>query len=128
MAVFTGKDLAEKIAASGEDLPSSIGRIHHWAREGLLTPVGEKHPGTGRKRLYDDEALNTALVLNELAKWGVGIGQTNQAYFHSAFTLAKDAAQTVKQQALDGVVVFLSINRGSSLGDPLAILTETSKL
>ena len=124
MAAFTAKDLAEKIAPSAEDVPSTIERIRHWTREGLLTPVGERNPGTGHKRRYDEEAVHTSLILNELAKWGVGIGQTNQAFFHAAFLLAKEAAKTIKQKELEGVVIFLSINRGSSLGNPVAYLTE----
>ena len=51
------RDLAEKIAPSAEDLPSTIERIRHWTREGLLTPVGERNPGTGHKRRYDEEAV-----------------------------------------------------------------------
>lgn len=125
MAALTAKDLAETIAGSDADLSSSMERIRHWTREGLLAPIGERNPGTGRRRLYDEESLNTALILNELAKWGVGIGQTNQSFFHAAFLLAKDAAKTIRQKELDGIVVFLSINRGSSMSNPLASLTET---
>ena len=72
--------------------------------------------------------MHTSLILNELAKWGVGIGQTNQAFFHAAFLLAKEAAKTIKQKELDGAVIFLSINRGSSLGNPVSISHRDPKL
>ena len=38
------------IASKDEDISSSMERIRHWTGEGLLTPIGEKNPGTGRKR------------------------------------------------------------------------------
>ena len=45
-------------------------RIRHWTREGLLSPAGEKNPGTGRARLYDEAAFRKARVLNSLTECG----------------------------------------------------------
>jgi len=46
-------------------------RVRHWTREGLLSPVGEKNPGTGRSRLYDDSMVRKARALNSLTECGV---------------------------------------------------------
>ena len=43
--------------------------------------------------------MYTALILNELANWGLGIRQTNQSYFREAFELAKQAAKTIDDKA-----------------------------
>jgi DNA-binding transcriptional MerR regulator len=48
-------------------------RVRHWTREGLLSPVGEKNPGTGRARLYDESAFRKARVLNSLTESGVTV-------------------------------------------------------
>lgn len=48
-------------------------RVRHWTREGLLEPAGDKHPGTGRARLYDESALRKAKVLNSLTECGVTV-------------------------------------------------------
>ncbi len=38
-------------------------RIRNWTREGLLEPVGEKNPGTGKVRRYPESALIDAALL-----------------------------------------------------------------
>jgi DNA-binding transcriptional MerR regulator len=48
-------------------------RVRHWTQEGLLSPAGEKNPGTGRARLYDESALRKARVLNSLTECGVTV-------------------------------------------------------
>ena len=52
------------------------------------------------------------------------MGRRTKHSFMPLFFLAKDAAKTIKQKELEGAVIFLSINRGSSLGNPVAYLTE----
>jgi hypothetical protein len=123
---FTSKELAQiiSIASKDDDISSSMERIRHWTGEGLLTPIGEKNPGTGRKRFYDREGMYTALILNELANWGLGIRQTNQSYFREAFELAKRAAKTIDDKAWADIEVILIINRDSALENPKASLFE----
>jgi len=48
-------------------------RVRHWTREGLLSPAGDKNPGTGRARLYDESAVRKARALNSLTECGVTI-------------------------------------------------------
>jgi DNA-binding transcriptional MerR regulator len=48
-------------------------RVRHWTREGLLSPAGEKNPGTGRVRLYDESAFRKAKVLNSLTECGLTV-------------------------------------------------------
>jgi hypothetical protein len=126
---LTGKEIAERIAASDADIASSVERVRHWTREGLLELVGDRNPGTGRKRLYDEQALTTARILNALASFGVGIGLTGKDYFHTAFALAKDAAKTIEQRKQEGFVCFLSINKGKELGaNPVVFSNERPDL
>ena len=44
-----------------------IQRVRHWTRERLILPLGERHPGTGRHRVYGDAAVQYALILGALA-------------------------------------------------------------
>jgi DNA-binding transcriptional MerR regulator len=48
-------------------------RVRHWTRENLLSPAGEKNPGTGRVRLYDESSFRKAKVLNSLTECGVTV-------------------------------------------------------
>jgi DNA-binding transcriptional MerR regulator len=68
---LTVSEIAERIKKPGDDKARIVERVRHWTRENLLTPIGEKNPGTGQLRLYDESAVEDAAVLNELAEFGV---------------------------------------------------------
>jgi DNA-binding transcriptional MerR regulator len=71
-------------------------RIRHWTREGLLSPAGEKNPGTGRARLYDEAAFRKAKVLNSLTECGFTVRHLRAVIdfldIHSAEWLTKAAS------------------------------------
>jgi DNA-binding transcriptional MerR regulator len=71
-------------------------RIRHWTREGLLSPAGEKNPGTGRARLYDDDAVRKARVLNSLTECGFTVRHLRAVIdfldIHSAEWMTKTAS------------------------------------
>lgn len=71
MTGITVKDLARWVSRPAEDQGVVIARLRNWTKEGLLSPVGEPNPGTGRARLYDDGAILRALVLTALSDLGV---------------------------------------------------------
>jgi DNA-binding transcriptional MerR regulator len=117
---LTAKDLAEKIADPDADLQPAIERVRHWTREGLLVPAGDRNPGTGRKRVYDDNAVVSARILNVLADFGIGL-----AVMRTALILGQDAAKTIAGKKLQGVTCFLIIDKGDEIGpNPLARLFE----
>ncbi len=68
---LTVKDLAHQIARGNEDVDAVIARLRNWTKEGLLSPTGEKNPGTGRARVYDQTAVLNAFVLAELTEIGI---------------------------------------------------------
>ena len=72
-------------------------RIRHWTREGLLEPAGEKNPGTGRARFYDETAFRKARVLNSLTECGFTVRHLraviNFLDIHSAEWLTKTASR-----------------------------------
>jgi DNA-binding transcriptional MerR regulator len=71
-------------------------RIRHWTREGLLTPAGERNPGTGRARFYDEAAFRKAKVLNSLTELGFTVRHLRAVIdfldTHSAEWLTKTAS------------------------------------
>jgi DNA-binding transcriptional MerR regulator len=76
---FTVSEMVERIARPGQDKAGLSERIRHWTREGLLNPIGERNPGTGRHREYDDVALEDAALLNAMADMGLQIGTMDMA-------------------------------------------------
>ena len=66
MATFTVKEIAEKIRRPAEPVQAAVDRLRNWTKEGLINPVGERHPGTGRARLYSEKALFDAVLLQIL--------------------------------------------------------------
>ena len=73
MAHLTVKDIAARISSDPAESARTVRQIKHWTLLGLLEPIGPKHGGTGRARLYDDTAVYIAMVLTELAVWGVSV-------------------------------------------------------
>jgi hypothetical protein len=63
---FTIREIAERIRKPDEDLGVVIDRLKNWVKEGLLQPVGEKNPGTGRHRHFPESALIDAAILHVL--------------------------------------------------------------
>jgi len=79
MRTFTVNDLAEAVRRPKEDLRIAGDRVRNWTRQGLLSVAGEKHPGTGRARLYKREALLEAVLLQILAdNVGISIGNLGE--------------------------------------------------
>jgi DNA-binding transcriptional MerR regulator len=72
---MTVSEIAERTGhgASKASNKSFIERLHYWTRERLLLPIGKRHPGTGRRRLYPDTADREALILNEMMEAGVSV-------------------------------------------------------
>jgi DNA-binding transcriptional MerR regulator len=76
---YTLREIAEILAEAPENKPALIERIRHWTREGLIQPIGPKHPGTGRHREYENCVLLEVSVLEALAGLGLKVGQQQTA-------------------------------------------------
>ena len=63
MQTLTVSAIAERIRRPHEDIRIAGDRIRNWTREGLLEPLGEKNPGTGKVRRYPESALIDAALL-----------------------------------------------------------------
>jgi DNA-binding transcriptional MerR regulator len=72
---MTVSEIAERTGhgASKASNKSFIERLHYWTRERLLLPIGKRYPGTGRRRLYPDTALQEAVILNAMMERGVPV-------------------------------------------------------
>jgi DNA-binding transcriptional MerR regulator len=71
---LTVKDIVARIVLPGDDAQGILERIRHWTREGLLVPLrAALHPGTGTYRVYDEDTVYRAAVLNALAMEGATI-------------------------------------------------------
>jgi hypothetical protein len=63
---LTISEIAERIRSPDEELGAVIDRLKNWVKEGLLQPIGEKNPGTGRHRRFPETALIDAAILHVL--------------------------------------------------------------
>jgi hypothetical protein len=64
MRTFTISEIADRIRRPDEEIGAVIDRLKNWVKEGLLKPVGERHPGTGRHRRFPESALIDAAILH----------------------------------------------------------------
>jgi hypothetical protein len=67
MTTLTVRDIAQRIQKPGEELRTAVDRVRNWTKEGLLKPVGDTHPGTGRKKQYSEKAAIRALILQAIS-------------------------------------------------------------
>jgi hypothetical protein len=67
MATLTASDIAQRIQRPGEELRTAVDRVRNWSKEGLLKPVGDIHPGTGRKKQYSEKAAIRAMILQAIS-------------------------------------------------------------
>jgi len=86
---LTVAELAEVIRRPDADRAAVVERLRTWSDAGLLQPAGEQNPGTGKPRLYPDELIYDAAILNNLADVGFQIGKLR--YFAVVMMLAQQA-------------------------------------
>ncbi|MDN5003989.1 MerR family transcriptional regulator [Bradyrhizobium sp. GCM10027634] len=126
MKTYSVTEIAEKIGLPGEDLRVVGDRIRNWTREGLLKPVGEKNPGTGRSRQYPETALLDALLLTALTE-SVGLQVVKVHGFAEIFDHAR---QYLKSQSKSSTLLviardarsgsYVSVQRPDTLGKFIA--------
>jgi hypothetical protein len=66
-ATLTAQDIARHIQRPGENLTAAVDRLRNWTKEGLIQPVGDLRPGTGRKKRYAEIAITKAVIIQILA-------------------------------------------------------------
>src|SRR5262249_40811128 len=105
-AVLSSGEIADRIARSPEELPAIRERLRHWTREGLLVPIGDRKPGSGKHRRYETPALLDAAILNILADHGIPVVGRDLLYA-LARTRVAGADWQAKQKA--GIHYYLQI-------------------
>ncbi|WP_439925297.1 hypothetical protein [Nitrobacter sp. JJSN] len=75
---LTVRDVARRVQRRGEDLEVVVNRLRNWTKEGLLEFVGDKHPGTGKMRLYSATAIVDAAVLTAFTDLGLAAVRSTQ--------------------------------------------------
>lgn len=72
---YNVKRVAQIITGSGDDksVEQTMRKIRHWTNSDILSPIGDKHTGTGVSRLYDEDAVYIAALLLEITGYGVTV-------------------------------------------------------
>ena len=69
---ITVSEIAERTGHGASD-QRFIERLHYWTRERLLLPLGKRYPGTGKRRVYSESAVEHARFLNAMTEARVPI-------------------------------------------------------
>jgi hypothetical protein len=95
--ILTVAALAEVIR-NDNDNPAAVNeRVRAWTSEGLLTPIGDRNPGSGKHRTYDESSAFDAAILSRLADFGLPIGR--QRYFLMVLLCAESAKELWRQKS-----------------------------
>src|SRR4051794_25494072 len=73
---FTAKGIAARLVNLnlGRDEDEIFRMVRHYSNHGLIDTVGAVHTGSGRSRVYSDEAMLLAGILFRLNRLGVPVG------------------------------------------------------
>jgi DNA-binding transcriptional MerR regulator len=100
-------------------------RIRHWTREGLVKPIGEKNPGTGRHRQYDESVLVDVAILDALARLGIQVRGLH-AVLRQANELIETWAKESKETR-DFGMIYLVISYDPILDEPKVTVNPASR-
>ena len=95
-------------------------RIRHWTRKGLVKPIGEKNPGTGRHRQYDESVLVDVAILNALARLGIQVRG-----LHAVLREANELIETwakERKETKDFGIIYLVISYDPVLDEPSVLV------
>jgi hypothetical protein len=107
---LTVRDIAKRIRRDDEDLEVVVNRLRNWTKEGLLEFSGDKHPGTGKTRLYPKSAVIDALVLSALTAIGIPAVRAGGARpYASVFHFGRQAYRDFPRREAAGEVIFLVV-------------------
>jgi hypothetical protein len=107
---LTVRDIAKRIRRDNEDLEVVVNRLRNWTKEGLLQFSGDKHPGTGRARLYPEYAVIDALVLGGLTAIGIPAVRAGSATpYTTVFHFGRHAYQEFAKREAAGEIIFLVV-------------------
>jgi hypothetical protein len=107
---ITVRDIAKRIRRDDEDLDAVINRLRNWTKEGLLQFLGDKHPGTGKSRLYPEYAVIDALVLSALTAIGIpAVRAGNATPYTTVFGFGRQAYQEFPKREAARETIFLIV-------------------
>jgi hypothetical protein len=109
--LLTVREIARRIRRDDEDLDVVINRLRNWTKEGLLAFSGNKHPGTGKSRLYPEYAVIDAVVLSALTATGIPAVRAGRAgaYGPTLLQLGRLGYQEFPEKEKAGETIFLAV-------------------
>ena len=109
---MTLSEMAERIRGEGDDHAALVAKLKTWVKEGLIEAVGEKNPGTGNRRTYDEQALINAAVLHAVSSQA-GMSATRAAGFSALF---KASHSYFRRSTKDKYVAIAIKGRAAEIG------------
>jgi hypothetical protein len=108
---LTVSQIAELIKRPNAEAVAVIERLRSWTADGLIEPTGDRNPGTGHRRMYDDATAFDAGILNALADLGLPVGR--QRYYMVVLDLAQRAKELWEKKSF--ATLYLEV---ADFGDP----------
>jgi hypothetical protein len=75
MKLMTLSELESELP--GQSSQKRLERLRNFSKEGVIPVYGEKSPGTGKRRLYSDEAVQVCAIVELMSE--IGMAPTSNA-------------------------------------------------
>src|SRR3954451_1820093 len=98
---------ARLLPISGTSVETLQRQLRSWTEAGALFTTDGVFVGTGKARVYSEEAAFAAVVAVALARWGSSIGAIRTVLFGLQFSLGEEhsMARKIKEGRSDALLV-----------------------
>jgi hypothetical protein len=111
MTKLTVGEVARRIKDEDESIEVVTHRLRSWTKEGVLKPLGDKRPGTGKRLRYSERSLIDAAILSRLARhYGIWATKVLPVFAEAVDKAAKQLPKVKAAAELDPAkVVYLVV-------------------
>jgi DNA-binding transcriptional MerR regulator len=106
---LTVGQIAEQLVSIASNKAATRERLRHWTREGLLSPIGDHHSGTGTHRQYGPSSTYDAAILHAIACAGLNV--VSRPYLQTALSKASEARQKWQQAEIKGPLFLVIVHK-----------------
>jgi hypothetical protein len=124
--LLTVTQIAQRLAKP-EQQAALRERIRHWTREGLIKPIGEKNPGTGHHRQYDEGVLADVAILDALAGLGAQVRDQHAVLLRARELIEEQGTEEISAFTKAGSIFYLSITNVGR-GQPVVMVSRADPI
>jgi hypothetical protein len=109
-ATYTLNQLVSRLSVGGgkEEAARLARQLRHWTSSDLISPLGEKHTGTGVSRRYTADEVRKAAILVELSRYRIPAPVLEESFSEAAENWVKERGWRDAISGARPILLFMS--------------------